>query len=58
MMYLNAFLLGGAFCLLTQLLFRVTKLSVVTILTSTFCRRVSPNVYIDCSLNNPLPDSK
>jgi hypothetical protein len=28
------------------------------ILISTFCRRVCPNVYIDCSLNNPLPDNK
>ncbi len=37
MMYLNAFLLGGAFCLLTQVLFRVTKWSIPAILTITFC---------------------
>ncbi len=37
MMYLHAFLLGGAFCLLTQLAFRVTRLSIPVILTAAFC---------------------
>lgn len=37
MIYLKAFLLGGGFCLATQILFRVTKCSVLTILTFTFC---------------------
>ena len=37
MTYLNAFLLGGLFCLLTQLLFRLTKWSIPVILTVAFC---------------------
>ena len=39
MTYLNAFLLGGLFCLLTQLLFRLTKWSIPVILTVAFCLR-------------------
>ena len=37
MTYLHAFLLGGLFCLLTQLLFRLTKWPIPVILTVTFC---------------------
>lgn len=37
MTYLHAFLLGGLFCLLTQLLFRLTKWPIPVILTVAFC---------------------
>lgn len=37
MIFLNAFLLGGALCLLTQFLFRASGRSVVFILTFTLC---------------------
>lgn len=37
MVYLKAFLLGGGFCLATQILFRVTKRSIPAILTFAFC---------------------
>ena len=37
MTYLQAFLLGGALCLLTQLLFRTTKRAIVTVLTLAYC---------------------
>ena len=37
MLYVNAFLLGGALCLLTQILFRLSKRSVFAILTFTLC---------------------
>ena len=37
MIYLKAFVLGGGFCLATQFLFFVTKRSIPTILTLTFC---------------------
>lgn len=37
MMYLRAFLLGGTVCLVTQLLFRLTKRSIPVVLTSAFC---------------------
>ena len=37
MIFLNAFLLGGALCLLTQFLFRISGRSVIFILTFTLC---------------------
>lgn len=37
MMYLCVFLLGGTVCLVTQLLFRLTGISVGNILTAAFC---------------------
>lgn len=40
MMYLRAFLLGGSFCLLTQLALRLTKHSIPVILTAAFCAGV------------------
>lgn len=40
MIFVKAFLLGGLFCLITQLIFRVTKKSVVSVLTFTFCAGV------------------
>lgn len=36
MIFLKAFLISGVFCLLTQLLFRLSKRSVLSVLTVTF----------------------
>lgn len=37
MIYLQAFVIGGLFCLLTHLIFRISKRSVVFMLTFAFC---------------------
>lgn len=40
MILLKAFVLGGMFCLMTQLLFIATKKSILAVLTSAFCMGV------------------
>ena len=37
MLFLRVFLTGGLFCLVTQICFTLTKRSIVTILTGTYC---------------------